>query len=526
MTKAAIRTHFDAAQIDEIFSAIDQCAQPGAAVAVAIDGVPVYRRGFGLANMELPVPLSSGMRMRIGSTTKHFAALAYLLLCEDGLADLDDPISAHVEGLHPVNRDVTMRQLMGHTSGTRDAMALSMVTNGAAVPVSDVDLLQYYQTVGDVDFAPGTSWSYNNGGYVLLTAAIERLAGEPLDDVLRKRIFEPVGMFDTLLRRRDTDFVANSATLHFRIPSGAFTRDYMGAEISGAGGIVSTMDDMLRWLRHMDAPVVGSSRSWDVMREPHKLQNGSSTVYGLGLVTMDYRGVETISHGGGVVAGNSQMIKVPAAGLDISIAVNRADLSAADLANKIIDACVEGLDPRVDLPSKPCSAVFLSGASGRVVELMAHGDVQLMATDGSPPLPVTSDEQGNLHLPEIMSFVLQTAHFDGSDLVLTEFGNETRLEEAVLEPAASLDSRAGNYASDNASATARVIEEGDHRQLVIFGLHGTITYTLAPFTSLIWKASMVGPFSMLGAIVTFAPDGSGFDLSAGRMKAIRFLRQD
>jgi D-aminopeptidase len=106
----------DEKRIDAIFAVVDQCHLPGAAVGIAIDGKPVYRKGFGLANMELPFVLSPSVRMRIYSTTKHFACLAYMLLCEEGRAGIDDPIGKYLPELHPVSRNATMRQLMGHTS--------------------------------------------------------------------------------------------------------------------------------------------------------------------------------------------------------------------------------------------------------------------------------------------------------------------------------------------------------------------------------------------------------------------------
>jgi len=525
MTEKTFPTHFDETRIDAIFAPIDQCSLPGAAVAVAIDGIPVYRRGFGLANMELPLILGPGMRMRIGSTTKHFAALAFLLLCEEGRANIDDPVGIHIPEIHAASAGVTMRQLMGHTSGLRDAMTLSMLVNGASTWVGDADILKYYETLDDVEFAPGTSWSYNNGGYVLLTAAIERITGETLETVLHQRIFEPVGMHDTMLRRTDNDFVPNSATLHFRAADGRFTRDYMGSEISGPGGIVSTMDDMLRWLRHMDAPQVGSAESWRLLREPHRLENGTSTGYGLGLVIGRYRGAETISHGGGVVAGNSQMIKVPAAGLDISIAVNRADLNGADLANKIIDACVAGLDPVIEAPFEKQNGLFVSPSDGRVVELLAMGDMQLMAVDGSPPLPVTDDGEGNLKLPDILSFILQTARREDSALLLTEFGNTDRFEPLEAASGASLGARSGHYTALASAARAALSESGEERHLTLSGPLGTATYRLTPLTPLIWKAICVGPFSMLGGIITFAADGDGFEFAASRMRAVRFERE-
>jgi CubicO group peptidase (beta-lactamase class C family) len=514
----------DEAKIDAIFAAVDQCHLPGAAVAVAIDGTPVYRKGFGLAHMELPIVLSPTMRMRIGSTTKHFAALIFLLLCEEGRADLDDPIGKHLPELHPANRDVTLRQLMGHTGGLRDALALTLTINGPRAPLSDKQLVALYETIDDVEFAPGTSWSYNNGGYILLTAAIERIAGESLDTLLRKRIFEPVGMYDTTLRRWDTDFLPNSAALHFRLPDGRFTRDAMAMEISGAGGLVSTMDDMLRWLRHMDAPVVGSAESWRLLREPHRLGNGSSTGYGLGLITSDYRGVQTISHGGGVVAGNSQMIKVPAAGLDISIAVNRADVSGADLANRIIDACVEGLSPRQDAPFVKRDAVFVSKRDGRIVELIAQNETQLLAIDNGPPLPVTADQAGELRLPDILSFVRQSARLDGETLLFTDFGEEDRLDRVDVIAGARIDEWIGEYRASAVGADAAVAVADGEARLTIAGPDGATDYILQPINDTIWKAIPKGPFAMLAGILTFLPDERALAFTCGRMRGVHFRR--
>lgn len=513
----------DESAIDALFADLDQGERPGVAVAVAIDGVPVYRKGFGLANMELPVLLAPTMRMRIGSTTKHFAALAFMLLCEEGRASIHDPIGKYVPGLHPVSRDVTIRQLMGHTSGLRDSMTVGMMLNGHDARLTDRDLVDAYRTIDDFEFAPGTRWSYNNGGYILLTAAIEAIAGASLDDVLRTRIFEPVGMVDTLLRRWDTGFVPNSATLHFFTPEG-FTRDAMGMEISGAGGMVSTMDDMLRWLKHMDSPVVGSAETWRLMKAPHRLTNGTSTGYGLGLVTDTYRGVTTLSHGGGVMAGNSQMIKVPAAGLDISIATNRADVSAADLANRIIDSCIEGLGPA----PRPATGgaregVFVSARSGRVLKLAALGEMQAMALDGGPPLPLFEAEEGGLTLPPIMSFFRQEVAIEDDCVRLTEFGTEDVFEAQASAPGASADLPKGRYRSDAARATLEVGGGNGAFQLVAAGDHGRVRYRLDPIAPNLWQATPAGPFAALGAIVRAGPDGS-LALTAGRMNNLVFHR--
>src|ERR1700678_483044 len=130
MADNTLAVQFDEKKIDRIFEEVNQCELPGVAVGVAIGGKCVYRKGFGLANMELPISLSPAMRMRIGSTTKHFTSLAYLLLCEEGRAGLDDQLRTYFPELHPVTHNVTMRQLMGQMSGLRDAHDISWQFSG------------------------------------------------------------------------------------------------------------------------------------------------------------------------------------------------------------------------------------------------------------------------------------------------------------------------------------------------------------------------------------------------------------
>jgi CubicO group peptidase (beta-lactamase class C family) len=136
---------FDARRVDAIFAPLDQCHLPGAAVGIAIGGRPVYRKGFGLANMELPQLLSPSMRMRIASMTKHFVCFAYLLLCEDGKAGVDEALGQHLPELHSVARGVTARQLMSHTSGLRDVIDIGWQFGGCGRPVLAADLLALYR---------------------------------------------------------------------------------------------------------------------------------------------------------------------------------------------------------------------------------------------------------------------------------------------------------------------------------------------------------------------------------------------
>jgi D-aminopeptidase len=526
MSVATTLNRYDEAKVDEIFQSVNQCHKPGGAVGLAIGGIPVYRKGFGLANIELPTPISPAMRLRIGSTTKHFACLSYMLLCEEGVANLDDPVEKHIPEIHRVAHGVTMRQLMGHISGLRDAFTLTMVTNGFSPPVTDKQMLSYYTTIADADFSPGSAWCYNNGGYVLLTAAIERLSNQAFEEFLRMRILEPVGLYDTELQRWERDFVPNSATLHMIDSDGNFNRDYMGMEITGAGGIVSTVDDMLRWLRHMDSPIVGTANTWRLMREPLTLSNGTSTGYGLGLMSATYRGVEVLMHSGGVMGGNSQMIKIPSAALDITIALNRSDTSAVELAFKAIDLLVDGLDEeRKEEGAERIIGLFVSPTTGRVVELSEKDEKQCFSYDGAMPMPVELDSAGVIQLPEAARFVQTNFAITESSGTLSEFNVLDVMERAESAAVATVGVAAGDYRAETICTAARIFETENGAMLDLRGPHGGVTYKLEPLTNRIWRATGTGASWVFAGIVTFgSDDGGSFEFTVSRLKRVRFAR--
>jgi hypothetical protein len=417
-----------------------------------------------------------------------------------------------------------MRHLMSHTSGIRDAVQLSMFVHGLDPRVTDAEMLDCYRTIDDVDFPPGESWSYNNGGYILVTAAIERITGQSLDEVLRQRIFQPIGMYDTQLRRWDSDFLPNSAALHMVDGKGGYRKESMGMELTGAGGVVSTMDDMLRWLRHMDSPVVGSAGTWRLMTTPRRLANGTFTSYGFGLVPCRYRGMETLSHPGGVIGGNSQMIKVPSAKLDISIAVNRADANSIDLAYRVIDACLDGLEPAsaAPQPSAGCGT-YLSKRTGRVIELLAMGEARFVAVDAGMPMQIVPDREGVWRLAPMFSLLRQFLEIEADTLRFSDFGAEDVLARIQPSGAVQLGARAGTYRCAAIDVTAYLSQQGS-ATLKTCGRHGEAEYTLEPLTSHVWRAKSRLSFSPTAGIVTFVEGREGFLLSGDRMRRLRFER--
>jgi D-aminopeptidase len=384
--------------LDALFQPWNRSDAPGLIVGVVSKGEVLYRRGFGLASVEHGTLNTPQTKMRIGSTSKHFAALAALLLAEDGLIDIDAPLRACLPELGGPAGDPTLRQLMNHTGGLRDPYDLPALLLCSAFPMMLFDGagLELSQRFTSANYAPGERMVYNNNGYHLLSRAVERVSQLSLADFLQQRIFEPLGMSDTQLLPSDMTMIPGIASFHLPQADGGYRRGiYPSEELLGSGGIVSSIDDMLRWLVHLRGPKkVGSGRSWEQMIERPRYSSGDVGDYCLGLTRELYRGVEIVHHAGAVLGCTCQMLTVPEHELDIIVMFNRMDGNASAIALKIVDAVLTDsvLAPAI----APAFAEERDGVIGRWYSPRSHrlfGIVEHSIESQAPVLALSVHQQ-------------------------------------------------------------------------------------------------------------------------------------
>jgi len=528
MTRNGIAVAFDDEKIDAIFKGLDHCDMPGVAVGIAIGGAPVYRKCYGLANLELPTVLSPSMRMRIYSITKQFTSFAYMLLCEEGRATVDDPIGKYLSQLHPTSHSVTMRQLMGHVGGLCDAHMIKWQFSGIEQKVTSAQILSFYHDVDEVQFPPTTAYSYSNGGYLLLTSAIEEIAGCGLEDVLRKRVFEPVGMHDTLLRRYDDGFVANSATTHRMTAAGCFARSNDMGAWAGEGGAVSTIDDMLRWLAHFDRPAIGNAETWSLIKSQQRLANGTLTGYGCGLQQGRYRGIEVLYHGGGGQGANALMLKVPSVGLDVIVITNRDDVSSTSLTAEILDTCLSGLEPPVTaFPGPIANGVFRSPTTGRILQLYAEGEKQIAFSGGVvSQFQRASDRwiwQTDPFQKNKLGIMLLNDQENPSKIRIEDYGNTDELIRVAPEQQPCRWEIAGVYRSLTTGTDALIIDDAGIMRLKFTGRFGPNDYALEHLAGGIWRTKLHRTASWLGGILSFDSVGD-FEYMNQSIRSLKFRR--
>ena len=291
-----------APRIDEIvWQAMERQGIPGVSLAVVQGGRLVLAKGYGLANIELQVPATPETVYQIQSITKSFTATGIMMLVEEGKVSLDARISTYLTGTPETWKDITVRNLLTHTSGIKDF--INDPTASLRLDVTEEDVLKATAS-RSLNFQPGERYAYSNTNYHLLAMIIRKVTGKSYGDFLRERIFKPLGMVDT-------DVISLSAIIPHRAAGyqmaadGWRNGDLIAPSILayGGGGLRSTVLDFVKWDAALYTESVLKKASLEQMWTPATLTSGKTTNYGFGWSLETVQGHRCISHGGAHVTG-------------------------------------------------------------------------------------------------------------------------------------------------------------------------------------------------------------------------------
>jgi CubicO group peptidase (beta-lactamase class C family) len=219
---------------------------PGASVLVVQDGQPVFRRSYGLANLEEGIAATPATNYRLASITKQFTAACILLLAEDGKLTLDDPVKRWLPSLPAAADAVTLRHLLSHTSGLIDYE--DVMPQNITGQLHDTDVLRILEKQDRGYFAPGSRYRYSNSGYALLALVVGRASGQDFASFLRQRIFRPLGMDDTVALEEGRSNVVRRAYGYSKIDNRWVRTDQSPTSaVLGDGGIYSSIEDLIKW---------------------------------------------------------------------------------------------------------------------------------------------------------------------------------------------------------------------------------------------------------------------------------------
>ena len=369
-------------RIDPLFAEWNIDGSPGAIVAVISKGKIVHQRGYGVANVEDDVPFSSDTVLRLGSTSKHFCATCILILQERGKLDLGDDIRQYVPELPAYEATITLHHLLTMTSGLWDGInALLFCGLDTSTIVTRQEMLGLIQCQQTLMYQPGDDCQYSNSNYALLSLVVERVSGKTLGDFMQDEIFGPLGMCDSALVPFDTCITRNKARGYVPAADGALSAGMMHTELSGDGGIDSTIADMTRWfLSYRDDQNFGPDYRLRLEAES-RLNDGRLIDYRLGINVTNYRGLQKVHHAGGMPGYLCDFVFYPDSDLGIILFTNMFDPKMLDLPDRVADIVLENdlarplqstFVSKQDASAKWLRGVFASEASGQIAEFLVE----------------------------------------------------------------------------------------------------------------------------------------------------------
>ena len=229
---------------------VDRPDSPGAAIGIIKDGKLIYARGYGIANLEHNIPITTKTKFEIASTSKQFTAACIALLYQQGKLDLDDDVRKYLPDLPEYDNVVTIGNLVYHTSGLGDYLGILNLKNQYYFTDSDT-VYELIKKNKKLIFKPGSEFLYNNTGYFLLGKIVEKVSGKSLRNFAVENIFKPLKMNDTFFRDEIGELVENSVTPYFQSgKTKTYRKLIRSSNDVGPAGLITTIKDFVKWERN------------------------------------------------------------------------------------------------------------------------------------------------------------------------------------------------------------------------------------------------------------------------------------
>jgi CubicO group peptidase (beta-lactamase class C family) len=345
------------ADVDKIFAKWIKRDSPGCALAVIRNGSIVYKRGYGMADLDHNIRIDTATVFHAASLSKQFTAMAIMLLVKQGRLSLDDDVRTHLTELPDLGVRVTVGHLLRHTSGLRDQWDLVTMAGWRLSDdvVTRADVFRLVSRMKALNFRPGDQYLYSNTGFTLAAAIVERVSGQSLREFAKTNIFQPLGMARTVFRETHGLVVQRHAYGYKKRTDGRFEVMMPNYDLVGPTNLLTTVEDLARWDRNFDVKTVGGDLVLAQMQAPGTLNNGDPVPYGLGLMLSKYRGRDVVEHNGRDPGYRSHLIRFPDQRFAVACLCNLllvGDSLPGELVRRVADIYLaKQLDPILPPPA-------------------------------------------------------------------------------------------------------------------------------------------------------------------------------
>jgi CubicO group peptidase (beta-lactamase class C family) len=323
--------------VDTLFADFNKPDSPGASLLVIKNGRSVLEKSYGLANVEDNIPVAPHTNFRLASVSKQFTAMAIMILLENKKLTLKTTLKEIFPEFSDYGKKINIRFLLNHTSGLLDYEDL--IPRGTTMPVIDRDVLWIMEQQSTTAFTPGTQYSYSNTGYSLLACIVEKLSGYTYAYFMKKNIFEPLKMKNTMLNERGITVIPNRA-YGYSLQSSKFVRTDQGIAtyVLGDGGIYSSVRDLFKWDQALyTSKLVSRKMLKEAFTTGPAAIDKQNRGYGFGWRIEYYKDVRCLSHSGSTNGFSTMIRRFVDQKLTIILLTNRKNLDASLLSLKVAD---------------------------------------------------------------------------------------------------------------------------------------------------------------------------------------------
>jgi CubicO group peptidase (beta-lactamase class C family) len=328
------------ARVDKLFADWNKPDSPGCAIAIIQEGEIIYMRGYGMADLEHDIPISSKSIFDIGSTSKQFTAICIaLLICQEKLS-LDDEVQKYITEMAIYEHPITIRHLVHHISGIRDYLSL-MELAGMRFEneYPDEEVIGLISQQKGLNFITGEEYLYSNSGYILLAEVVKRVSGQSLSKFADEQLFKPLGMDNTHFHDDFTMIVKERAMGYSPNDQGGYRIDMSIFDVVGDGCIYTNVEDLYLWDKNFYLNILGGYGQdlIEMVTTTGTLNSGEPLDYAFGLEIGEYKGLKMVHHSGSWMGYGAELIRFPEQRSSVICLTNLSSINPSRLTKQVAD---------------------------------------------------------------------------------------------------------------------------------------------------------------------------------------------
>jgi CubicO group peptidase (beta-lactamase class C family) len=327
------------AQVDQLLVDWNTSNTPGASIAIVQHGDILYQQAYGMASLELNVPITLETVFPVASVAKQFTATAIAILMLNNQLHADDDMREYLPEFPDYGHKITLSDLIHHTSGIRDWGRLAWLAGESADLWTNDRVMELMQRQQGLNFNPRTQFAYCNTGYVLLTIIVERITGSSFREFCDQHIFKPLDMTNTIFRDDHHMIIKGKAASYRKDAEGELQFIPVHADVVGDFNLYTTVGDLIRWDQNFydNKLAEGNPRLLDILHTTNPLEDSTPQSYAYGLFLDEYRGLPSVHHAGANSSCRSQIWRFTEQQLTIICLSNSGDFNLNEIVYGIAD---------------------------------------------------------------------------------------------------------------------------------------------------------------------------------------------